>query len=174
MILDFLHDFIVNQICEGGCFCLYEFFRNSLNRLYIRNGLLKCLRCGLRVGAGGLGMWTAWVVAAIALAGAAFMLRFLMALLREGPPSVCYWVVPERWGPQKEAQLKALHGIYFDDDCHTARDGGTCSGELLENENYAKEEISSGLIALDVRSIAGVDSRSIYARRAQIYREHRP
>ena len=36
-------------------------------------------------------MWAAWVIAAIALAGAAFMLRFMMALLREGAPSVCYW-----------------------------------------------------------------------------------
>jgi hypothetical protein len=43
-------------------------------------------------------MWEASVFAAIALAAAAFMLRFLIALLREGSPSVCYWVVPGRQG----------------------------------------------------------------------------
>ena len=26
--------------------------------------------------------------------GTAFMVRFLIALLREGSPSVCYWVIP--------------------------------------------------------------------------------
>jgi hypothetical protein len=47
-------------------------------------------------------MWATWVVAAIALAAAAFMLRFLIALLREGAPSVCYWVVPVRREPKRE------------------------------------------------------------------------
>ena len=47
-------------------------------------------------------MWAAWVVAAIALAAAAFMLSFLMALLREGAPSVCYWMVPVRRKLEKE------------------------------------------------------------------------
>ncbi len=46
-------------------------------------------------------MWATWVVAAIALAAAAFMLTFLIALLREGAPSVCYWVVPVRREPRK-------------------------------------------------------------------------
>jgi hypothetical protein len=118
-------------------------------------------------------MWAAWVVATIALAGAAFMLRFLMALLREGPPSVCYWVVPMRRAPEKECRLKALRGIYFDDDCRAARDGSACCGELLENENYAREEVSSGFTAFDVRPIAVVDSRSIHPRRGHIFREHR-
>jgi hypothetical protein len=35
-------------------------------------------------------MWASWVDAAIALAAATFMLRFLIALLREGAPAVCY------------------------------------------------------------------------------------
>jgi len=39
-------------------------------------------------------MWASWGIAAVALAGAAFMLRFLIALLREGAPSVSYCVVP--------------------------------------------------------------------------------
>ena len=120
-------------------------------------------------------MWPAWVIAAIALAGAAFMLRFLMALLREGAPSVGYWVVPVRRGPQKkEVHLEALRGIYFDDDCRATENHRSAGCvELLERENYAKEEFSSGLIALDVRSIAGIDSRSIRPKRGHIFREHR-
>jgi hypothetical protein len=47
-------------------------------------------------------MWVTWVVAAIALAAAAFMLTFLIALLRESAPSVCYWVVPVRREPERE------------------------------------------------------------------------
>ena len=47
-------------------------------------------------------MWATWVVAAIALAATAFMLTFLIALLREGAPSVCYWVVPVRREPKRE------------------------------------------------------------------------
>ena len=120
-------------------------------------------------------MWAAWVVATIALAGAAFMLRFLMALLREGALSLCYWVVPVRRGPQKkEVHLEALRGIYFDDDYRATENHRSAGcGELLERENYAKEEFSSGLIALDVRSLAGVDSCSIHPRRGHIFREHR-
>jgi hypothetical protein len=41
-------------------------------------------------------MWASLVIAAVALAGAAFMLRFLIALLRDRAPSVCYCVVPVR------------------------------------------------------------------------------
>jgi hypothetical protein len=48
-------------------------------------------------------MWAALMVAAVALAGVAFMLRFLVALLREAAPSVCYWVVPVRPGPVRES-----------------------------------------------------------------------
>jgi hypothetical protein len=117
-------------------------------------------------------MWAAWVVATIALAGAAFMLRFLMALLREGPPSVCYWVVPMRRAPEKECHLKALRGIYFHEDCRAVSDGACC-GELSENENHAKEKLSSGLIAVDVRPIAGLGWRTIHPKRGHIIREHR-
>jgi hypothetical protein len=53
-------------------------------------------------------MWAAWVIAGIALAGVAFMLRFLIALLGEGAPSVCYWVMPAR--PRAEREILATHG----------------------------------------------------------------
>jgi hypothetical protein len=47
-------------------------------------------------------MGSALVVAAIGLAAAAFMLRFLLALLCEGAPSVCYWVIPLVAGDEEE------------------------------------------------------------------------
>lgn len=47
-------------------------------------------------------MWATWGVAAVALTAVAFMLRFLIALLLEGAPSVCYWVVPVRREPKGE------------------------------------------------------------------------
>ena len=60
-------------------------------------------------------MWAAWVVAAIALAGCGFMLRFLIAMLREGAPSVCYWIVPVRRGPEREIPA-ALSSDDVEDD----------------------------------------------------------
>jgi hypothetical protein len=41
-------------------------------------------------------MWLAVVLIAIACGETVFMVRFLIALLRAGAPSVCYWVIPER------------------------------------------------------------------------------
>ena len=99
-------------------------------------------------------MWAAWVVAAIALAATAFMLRFLIALLRESAPSVCYWLVAVRPEPEKERHPKVLRGIYFDDDCRaTASDHGDYRLELMENKHHAEEKCSSGLITLAVRPV---------------------
>lgn len=39
-------------------------------------------------------MWLAFALVAIVCSGTVFMLRFLVALLRERAPSVCYWVIP--------------------------------------------------------------------------------
>lgn len=58
-------------------------------------------------------MGTGWVFAAIALAGAGFMLRFLIALLREGAPSVCYWVIPRR---EPRECLEKQEGLDVDHD----------------------------------------------------------
>jgi hypothetical protein len=118
-------------------------------------------------------MWTEWIVAAIALPAIAFMLRFLIALLRESAPSVCYWVVPVRRTPEKEGHLKVLHGIHFDDDCRAPEsDQGDYRLELMENENHGKEESSSGLIALDVRASDSMGWRSIRSKRCYVFREH--
>jgi hypothetical protein len=119
-------------------------------------------------------MWAPWVVAGIALAAAAFMLRFLIALLREGAPSVSYWIVPVRGGPEKECHLEVLSSIYADEDCRARENKRSdYDAELLEKENYAQEECSSGLIALDVRFVGGLGWRPIYSRRGSNFREHR-
>jgi hypothetical protein len=118
-------------------------------------------------------MWAAWVVAAIALAGAGFMLWFLMALLRECAPSICYWVVPVR--RKKERHLGNLSGIYVREDCcATETGGGDYRLGLVGNENYANEECCSGLIALDVRPVSeGRGGRSIYSKRGYVFPQHR-
>ena len=99
-------------------------------------------------------MWAAWIVAAIALAATVFMLMFLIALLRESAPSVCYWVVPVCREVEKEKHLKVLRGIYFDDDCPaTESDCGDYRLELMENEHHAEEKCASDLIAIAVRPV---------------------
>lgn len=120
-------------------------------------------------------MWPAWVVAVIALAAAAFMVRFLVALLREGAPSICYWVAPVRGEAEKRSHLKVLGGIYLDDDaCVAECAGGDCYLEFLENEGHAEKEYDSGLIVLDVRNTpAHRGWRSIQPGGGNIYREHR-
>jgi hypothetical protein len=118
-------------------------------------------------------MWAAWIVAAVALTGAAFMLRVLIAFLGERAPSVCYWVVPVRAEPLRE--VGAWSAEYVEDDCETAEcNPGDYCDELLENGNYAKQECSSGLVALDVRPVSdGLGWRSIHRGRGYVFREHR-
>jgi|HubBroStandDraft_6_1064221.scaffolds.fasta_scaffold172939_2 hypothetical protein len=120
-------------------------------------------------------MWAACVVAAIALSAAVFMLRFLVALLREGAPSACYWVVPIRreTGAKKRRRLEFPSRIHVDGDfCRTESDNGDYYREL-ENENRAKE-CASGLIAIDVCSISdGLGWRSIRSRGGNIFQQHR-
>jgi hypothetical protein len=124
-------------------------------------------------------MWAAWIVAAIALTGAAFMLRVLVALLGEGAPSVCYWVVPARREPRREVldarRANYVNANYVEDDCRASEcNRGENCVELLEKESYAKEERSSDLVAFDVRPVSGsVGWRSIQPRRGDIFREHR-
>src|SRR5258708_3771614 len=101
------------------------------------------------------------VVAGIALAAAAFMLRFLIALLREGAPSVCYWVVPLR--PEQADECCVM-------ECEPGEDL-----EFLENEGHAEKEYGSGLISMDVRAVSsGLGCRSIYPRGGYIFGEHSP
>jgi hypothetical protein len=39
-------------------------------------------------------MWVAFALVVLTCGGNAFMIPFLIALLRERSPSVCYWVIP--------------------------------------------------------------------------------
>jgi hypothetical protein len=108
-------------------------------------------------------MWTAITVVAIALIGTAFMVWFLVALLRECASSVFCWDVTASWKAEKNGHLTGARRIYAGET--TARvaesHGGYGYPESLEKEVYAKE-CASGLIALDVRHVGGrVGWRSI-------------
>jgi hypothetical protein len=121
-------------------------------------------------------MWLAVTFAAIAFSGTVFMVFFLLALLRERAPSVCYWVVPVHGRFEKGRHLEVLGGIYGDQGCReTEGDYRDCRFELvelLENENHANEG-ASDVIALDVRpAFDGLDWRSIHPRRGYVCREH--
>jgi hypothetical protein len=123
-------------------------------------------------------MWAAGMVAAIALAGVAFMLRFLMALMLESAPSVCYWVVPVRREIEREAEtekdryLGFPSSICLDEDPRHAESGYGDYYLELENENRAKE-YASGLIALDVPHVSdGLGWRSIRSRGRNTSHQH--
>jgi hypothetical protein len=120
-------------------------------------------------------MWAVWFIAAIALAATAFMLTFLIALLRERPPSVCYWLVPVLRETEKEQHFRVLRGIYFDDACLATRsDCGDYRLELMENEHHAEEERTSGLIARAVDPIPdNVVWRSVQPVRGNVVRGRR-
>ncbi len=122
-------------------------------------------------------MWAAAMVAAIALTGVAFMLRFLMALLLESAPSVCYWVIPVRREIERETETEKErnHGfpsIYVDQDSRSAESGSGDYYLELENENRAKE-YASDLIVLDVRPVSdGLGWRSIRSRGRNAFHQH--
>ena len=77
------------------------------------------------------------VVAAIASAAAIFVLRFVIALLREGPPAVCYRVVPIVGWVEKHCHRKVSSGVYADEDrCAPEDKRSDYYVGLLENEKY--------------------------------------
>jgi hypothetical protein len=105
-------------------------------------------------------MGVAVTFAAIALTGAAFMGWFLVALLLDSTPSIC-WIVPIRCEPENE-NCETLIRSYVDDDHAAERELGDCHVEVLENDNHAEERASS-LISIDVRNVSGsVGWRSIH------------
>ncbi len=118
-------------------------------------------------------MWPTFALAVIAGVGTVFMVRFLIALLQEGAPSVCYWVVPARLDSQKQGHLEVLRGIHLDDGYPATECRGRGDGfEFVENQIYAREECSSGLIALDVRPVYGTFGwRSVQPGRGNIFRQ---
>ena len=120
-------------------------------------------------------MDAAWTIAAIALSGAGFMLWFLIGLLRESPPAVCYWIVPVLQKPKIGKSLEGLKRIYMGEDCHVmAAKHDECHGQFLESENHEMEKCKSGLIAVDVRAISGrLGWRAIHPKHVYSFREIR-
>jgi hypothetical protein len=128
-----------------------------------------------RAGAGGQRLGTASVVAAIGFGAAVFMLGFLIALLREGAPSVFYRVVPTGGRSKKQKDLEGLRRIYGNENCcATESDRSERYRQLLENLHHEKGTSGSGLITLDVRTISGgVGWRAIHPKRSFTLRERR-
>ena len=117
-------------------------------------------------------MWAAWIVAAIGLAGVTFMLRFLVALVREGQRRSATALFPDHGRPEKKRHLGVLRSIYVDENYRATE--GDRRLELSENENDAKEECNSGLIGLHVPHIAdGLGWRPVHSRRGYAARERR-
>jgi hypothetical protein len=111
-------------------------------------------------------MWETWVVAAIALAAAAFMLKFLIALLSEGAPAVCYWVVAVPRKPEADDSCVDRNYERLESD----RD--VCWAELLvENQDHAEEVRASSLISLDIRHVSDSLGRRSIRKRVDILRE---
>jgi hypothetical protein len=110
-------------------------------------------------------MGAASIVAAVGFGAAAFMLSFLMALLREGAPSVGYRVVPVHWKLEKEKDLEALDRIYVDETCRATEANRSPSYRgVLEKEKHDEGRRGQGLIAIDVRNVSGgADWRAINA-----------
>lgn len=110
-------------------------------------------------------MWASVVVAAIALAAAAYMLRFLMALLFEDGPSICYLVLPSYRELDTEKSSSSLRRIDFDEKCRATEVSGNTSDDLLGKRNYVEENYFSGRIVFDVRSVSnGCGGRTVFSR----------
>jgi hypothetical protein len=60
------------------------------------------------------------------------MLRVLIALLREGSSSVCYWVMPVRRRAEKGKDREALSRIYVDKSCRATEAAGSALYRELE------------------------------------------
>jgi len=131
---------------------------------------------GLREGAENKSMWATWVVAAVALAAVAFMLRFLTALLHESARTVCFWTVPVRRETEEEEHLGVLAaGVNFDDHGRAMEsDHGDYRWELLENEHHAKAKCTAVLVAFGVHPVSDLlDPRPIHPKRGYVFREPR-
>jgi hypothetical protein len=115
-------------------------------------------------------MWMAFTFSAVATAGTAFMIWFLLGLLRERGPWKCYRIIPVRLEPEKGRLLKELTGIHVDSVFRATE--CQCSDyyvTLLESEGHAKE-CASGLIAVNVHSDSvRVGWRSTHPKRFDVF-----
>jgi hypothetical protein len=79
-------------------------------------------------------MGVASVMSIVALGGIGFMLRFLIALLREGAFSVWYWITPRGCEARKEflQVVSVVHDVIEPQETeHTSIE---CRTEILENQ----------------------------------------
>jgi hypothetical protein len=120
-------------------------------------------------------MGAAPVVAAVGFGAAAFMLRFLMALLGERAPSVCYRAMPVCRKREKGEDLEALGRIYVDESCRATEANRSASyRRVLEKENHDEGRHGQGLIAIDVRDVSGrPDWRAINAKHNAVLGQRR-
>jgi len=99
-------------------------------------------------------MWPVLILAIVASAGVLFLLRFLVALLREKPPSICYWVTPHQAALASESdesfpgyslRQPRLHKLHADesDRSAAARLQVIDYPAVLEKANYAEQASSS-------------------------------
>ena len=121
--------------------------------------------------------WVVAPIAAIAFGGAVFMLRFLLALLREGAPAARYWAAPTRQKRQIE-HLQFLRIAYDVAECrekvrnYSGFAAESFAAGSLEGQNHAKDEHGSGLIDINVCvDSSRQDWRAIHARCSYIFRE---
>jgi hypothetical protein len=116
-------------------------------------------------------MGVAVTFAAIALTGAVFMFWFLVALLLDSTPSIC-WIIPIRCEPENE-NCETLIRSYVDEDHSAERRRGDSQVEVLENDDHA-EEYAPGLIAIGVRPVSnGLGWQSIRSRGRNAFHQHR-
>ena len=120
-------------------------------------------------------MGAASVVAAVGFGAAAFMLRVLMGLLREGAPSVCYRVVRVCRKLKKGEDPEALGRIYVDESYRATEANRSAPYRgVLEKENHDEGRYGQGLIAIDVRDFAGrADRCAINSKHNAVLRQHR-
>ena len=122
-------------------------------------------------------MSAASVIAAIAVVGVVLMLGFLVAflreaLLREGAPFACYWIVPVNTKTRRravEVLIVANHAAAYG----TAERSNHFE-EIFENENHDHGKFDSGFIAIGGNTFGRRSGwRSVQPRRNNVFREQR-
>jgi hypothetical protein len=112
-------------------------------------------------------MGVAFSFAAVALAGTAFMMRFLVALLRECMPSK--FITTGRL----RSPVKAVKGTWDGNvQRGISRTRGVCQVELMRTEHLEKQP-SPVLAPLDLRFIPGLDGRPVPSNRRLAFQKHR-
>ena len=115
-------------------------------------------------------MWAQATLVAIALTGTVFLIWFLCGLLREGMPSICYWIIPRL--ERETSTVEARGHSFVGEDCGTPeRERSDYYVQFLENEGHAKR-CASGLIAINVRAASASPGwRSIQSKFVHFYHE---